>query len=218
MKKVIIVGASGMVGSIVLRECLRSDAVVSVVSIVRRPSGKKHLKLKEIVHQDFGNFETVVDGFKNIDLAFFCIGVYAGTVSKDRFKLITVDFAVTFGNTLKQYSPDSVICFLSGQGADPSEKSRVAFARFKGMAENHLQSLNFKRLHLFRPSYIYPVEPRKEPNLMYRVSRFIYPLLKRVIPSYTITSEALAQAMVYAGLRGNKLEVLENEDIKEVVT
>lgn len=128
-KNALIVGSSGMVGSIVLREALASDSLASVTSLVRRASGISHSKLSEIIHEDFTSLDSVSDHFKKIDIAFFCIGEYTGAVPDDEFRKITVDLAVEFGDVLKANSPHARLCFLSGQGADRIEKSRVSFAR-----------------------------------------------------------------------------------------
>ena len=154
--------------------------------------------------------------FENVDAAYFCIGAYTGKVPDDKFKVITVDFAKSFGDAIKQSSPQAILCFLSGQGADLKEKSRMSFARYKGMAENYLMSLDLGGLHIFRPGYIYPVEKRKEPNLAYRIYRSLYPVLNKIFPSAAITSEQLAKSMFKAGLEGTGKTILENEEIKKV--
>ena len=216
-KHVIIAGASGMVGSIILKHALSSDDVASVASLVRKSSGKQHPKLKEVIHKDFSDLNAVIAEFQNKDIAFFCIGVYTGTLPDNEFKEITVDQATVFGNALKDNSPNARLCFLSGQGADQKEKSKMAFARYKGMAENYLISLGLGDLLIFRPAYIYPVEKRTEPNMMYRISRKIYPLMKYLMPGSVITSEQLGEAMICAGMNGGKL-ILENKDIKALIT
>lgn len=216
MKKIIIAGASGMMGGIILREALNSPEVEKVISIVRKPSGQKHAKLEEIIHSDFNDYSKINHHFQNQDTAYFCIGVYTGAVPDDKFKMITVDFAKSFGDAVKQNSPQAILCFLSGQGADLKEKSRMSFARYKGMAENYLMSLKLGGLHIFRPGYIYPVEKREEPNLAYRIYRKLYPVLNKLMPSSAITSEQLAKSMFRAGLNGTEKIILENEDIKKV--
>lgn len=216
MKKIIITGASGMVGGIIVREALNSSEIEKVTSIVRKPSGQKHAKLEEVVHGDFNDYTKKNSHFKDQDAAYFCIGVYTGAVEDDKFKMITVDFAKSFGDAIKQNSPQAILCFLSGQGADLKEKSRMSFARYKGMAENYLMSLNLGGLHIFRPAYIYPVEKREEPNLAYRTYRKLYPVLKNIMPSSVITSEQLAKSIFRAGLNGAEKTILENEDIKKV--
>lgn len=216
MQTVIIAGASGMVGNIIQRECLDSEMVSEVTSIVRRASGMKHPKLKEIVHQDFLDFSEIREHFAKKDVAYFCIGAYTGTVPDDKFKIITVDMAQSFANTVMEGNADITFCLLSGAGADPKEKSRVAFARYKGMAENYLIAKQFKNLNIFRPGYIYPVEKRAEPNLMYRVSRRLYPLLKNLMPGSAITSEELGKAMFKSGIEGANHGILENTEIKKL--
>lgn len=114
MKEIIITGASGMVGGIVLRECLDSPEIGKVVSLVRRASGISHAKLAEIMVDDFCDYSTHEEHFKGIDIAYFCIGVYTGAVPRDEFRKITVDYTKAFADTLKKNSPQASFCFLSG--------------------------------------------------------------------------------------------------------
>lgn len=214
MKNILIVGASGMVGSIVLRECLSSSEVTTITSLVRRPSGLNHPKLTEVMHSDFSDLNAVKDHFQGKDVAHFCIGVYTGAVPDAQFREITVDHAIAFGDALNAGSPKATLCFLSGAGADQSETSRMAFARYKGMAENHLLQRHFGGLHIFRPAYIYPVEKREEPSFSYRLTRKLYPLLKTLFPGSVITSEQLGQAIFKAGISSAEKTILENKEIK----
>mgnify|MGYP000299551936 FL=1 len=150
-------------------------------------------------------------------MAIFCLGAYTGAVPDDIFRQITLDYSLAFARALHRASPQAAFCFLSGQGADQTERSRMAFARYKGAAEKALLETGFPRLHIFRPGYIYPVTPRKEPNLVYTITRFLYHLLRRLYPNIGISSEDLAAAMVHAGLYGtgeNENPVLENKDIR----
>jgi uncharacterized protein YbjT (DUF2867 family) len=219
MKNAIITGATGMVGGIVLQHCLWSDEIQKITSLVRRPSGVIHAKLYEIVCNDFLHYEGLEEDFSDQDIAYFCLGAYTGAVPDDEFRRITVDYTLAFARALQKASPQAAFCFLSGQGADQTEQSRMAFARYKGAAEKALLEIGFPRVHIFRPGYIYPVTPRKEPNLMYTITRFLYPLLCRLYPNIGISSEDLARAMVLAGLCGtgeNENPVLENKDIRSL--
>lgn len=207
-----------MVGGIVLRECLASKEIAKVTSITRRASGVAHDKLQEIIHSDFTDFSAIKQHFQSQDIAYFCIGVYTGQVPNDVFKRITVDFTKVFATTLKEHSPQATFCFLSGEGADPKEKSRVAFARFKGMAENFLIQQDFEQLYIFRPAYIYPVEKREEPNWSYRLMRHLYPLVKNLYSKGVITSEQLGSAMFKAGREGADEVILNNVAIKLTVS
>ena len=205
-----------MIGGIILQHCLESSAIGSVTSMVRRPSGMGHTKLREVICDDFVSYDGLDAFFLSQDIAYFCLGVYSGQVPDDQFKKITVDFTRGFADMLKKRSPEAVFCFLSASGADPGENSRVPFARYKGMAENYLIAKGFKSLYLFRPGYIYPVVSRREPNLMYRMLRQLYPLIKLLGKTFSIQSTELGKAMFIAGISGADKMVLENIDIREI--
>lgn len=210
--KVIITGGTGMVGSILLEKCLQTREITEIISLVRKPTTLSHPKLTETVIHDFVDYKDHVALFKNVAAGFFCIGTYTGQVPNDVFKKITVDYAVAFAKALQKNSPNANLCMLSGAGADRTEKSRTAFAKFKGMAENQISALGL-HFYSFRPGYIYPVQKRKEPNLMYRISRRLYPLIKLFGNNTSITSVELAHAMLHVGLNGADQEILENRDI-----
>jgi len=214
--KVIIAGATGMVGSEVLKQCLKSDKVSEVVSLVRKASHLDIPKLTELVLSDFTDYSKYADAFKNLSAAYFCIGVYTGQVSDEEFKRITVDYAVKFAEALKQYSPDVKFCMLSGAGADKSGKRRTAFARYKGMAENQIENMGIE-FYSFRPGYIYPVEKRKEPNVMYSITRLLYPVIKLLGKNASIKSTELGAAIFSVGLQGAEKGILENRDILALV-
>ncbi len=216
MKKVMITGATGMIGGIVLRECLNSADISHVTTIVRKATGMQHPKLKELVHSDFMDYYAVRDHFSNVDVAYFCIGVYTGQFPDAEFRKITVDYTKVFADALKDGSPGATFCFLSGDGADQKEKSRFSFARYKGMAENYLQAKQFGQFYTFRPGYIYPVEKRTEPNFSYRAMRRLYPIIRAISPNAVITSEEVGQGMFRAGMTGAPKSILENADIKKI--
>ncbi len=213
MKKVLITGATGMIGSLVLDNCLKSQEVSQVISFSRKSSGMEHPKLEEIILGDFTDYSEYTATFKDVDIVFFCIGVYTGQVPEDQFKVITVDYAVSLAEVLKAQSPKATYCLLSGQGADRTEKSRVSFAKYKGMAENRIAEMGLGGFYSFRPGYIYPVTPRAEPNMMYSVSRKLYPILKLFGKNTSIKSTELASVMFNVGLAGAEKEVLENRDM-----
>lgn len=218
-KRIILLGATGMVGGCALRICLENPDVAMVTSVSRRSTGIKDDRLREVLPDDFTDYSTMSDALQNQDAALYCLGVYTGAVPDDLFRRITVDYTLAFAQSLHRASPQAAFCFLSGQGADQTEHSRVAFARYKGMAENGLLAVGFPRVHIFRPGYIYPVTPREEPNLVYRISRTLYPVIRRIYPNIGIPSEDLARAMVHAGLYGpdrNGNAILQNQDIRSM--
>jgi uncharacterized protein YbjT (DUF2867 family) len=154
------------------------------------------------------------------DAAIFCLGTYTGAVSDAVLRKTTVDYTIEFARVLRASSPDASFSFLSGNGADPSGRSRIPFARYKGEAENGLIAAGFSHVYIFRPAYIYPVEPRKEPNFSYRLLRAIYPAFRVLFPNQVIRADDLARAMVDVALRRTDERggfVFENRDIREMV-
>jgi uncharacterized protein YbjT (DUF2867 family) len=219
-KRIVIVGASGMVGGYALRCALENPAVGNVMSIGRKKIGISHTKLTEVLHANFADCSALADTLSGQDAAVFCLGVYTGSVPDAEFHRITVDYAVEFARVLRRSSPKAAFAFLSGSGADPTGQSHIAFARYKGEAENILSATGFPRLYIFRPAYIYPVEPRKEPNFSYRLLRAVYPVFRRLFPNQVIRADDLARAMVDVALHGNEEQnksVLENRDIRALV-
>jgi len=218
-KRLVLVGATGMVGGYALRYELENAAVGSVTAIVRRKLSISHPKLQEVLHRDFADCSSLSRVLSDQDAAVFCLGAYTGAVSDTELRRITVDYTIEFARVLRGRSPNAAFSFLSGRGADPTGKSRVAFARYKGEAENALFAAGFPRIYLFRPAYIYPVEPRKEPNLSYRLLRVIYPAFQLPFPNLVIRADDLACAMVDVSIQGTEREVrvLENRDIRAMV-
>lgn len=217
-KNIVLTGGTGMVGGLALRLCLEHPAVSSVTAIGRRATGVAHPKLREVIHADFSDCSPLAEALAGCDLALFCIGVYTGALPDEEFRKITVDHTAEFARALYEQSPGAAFCFLSGQGADPGGKSRMSFARYKGMAEKALLSAGFCRVHIFRPGYIYPITPRREPNASYSLMRALYPLIRRIHPNIGLSSDELARAMVETGLDGGRAggkSILENRYIKE---
>ena len=215
-KRILITGASGMIGSAILKQALLSQEISEVISFVRKKSNYQDKKLKEIIIHDFSDYSDYQSQFKNIDIAYFCIGVYTGQVADAQFRKITVDYSVAFAKQLKANSTNARLCFLSGAGADCTEKSKTSFARYKGMAENGIAKTGLE-YYSFRPGYIYPTIRRKEPNFMYKTMRFLYPVLKKLGDACSITSADLSKALFLIGLQGYQTTTLENQDIVNFV-
>ncbi len=216
-QRLVIVGATGMVGGYALRYALDDAAVGRVTSIGRRKLGLSHPKLTEVLHPDFADCSALAQWLSGQDAAIFCLGAYTGAVPDAELRSITVDYPIEFARVLHGSSPDAAFSFLSGSGADPTGRSRMAFARYKGEAETTLLATGFPRVYIFRPAYIYPVEPRKEPTFTYRLLRAIYPVFRVLFPNQVIPADDLARAMVDVAVQktgdpGGR--ILENRDIR----
>lgn len=200
---VAVVGATGMVGGCALELALEHPRVARVTSIGRRASGRAHAKLREVVHLDLGDCAPLASELREVDAALYCLGVYTRKQSDAEFRRITVDFPADFARALAAVNPRAALCFLGAEGADPSGASRFAYRRHKGAAESALLASGLARVHLFRPGYIYPVVPRAEPHLGYRLLRAVYPLARLVKPDVGVPSSVLARAMLEVGLDGS---------------
>ena len=219
-KRLVIVGGSGMVGGYALRYALNHPSVGSVTAIGRKNVGISHAKLREVLHRDFADCSALAEALSGQDAAVFCLGAYTGAVPDAEFRTITVDYTVEFARVLRGSSPGASFSFLSGKGADPTGRSRMAFARYKGEAENALLAAGFPHVYIFRPAYIYPVEPRKEPNISYRLLRAIYPAFRVLFPNQVIRADDLARAMVdvlVSGTGEQRSLTFENHEIRTMV-
>ena len=156
LQRVVIVGATGMVGGYALRYALDHSAVGTVTAVGRKRLGISHPKLQEVLHQDFADCSALTNALSDKDAAVFCLGAYTGAVSNAELRRITVDYTIEFVRVLRDGSPEASFSFLSGSGADPTGRSRIPFARYKGEAENALLAAGFLHVYIFRPAYIYP--------------------------------------------------------------
>jgi uncharacterized protein YbjT (DUF2867 family) len=218
--RLVIVGATGMVGGYALRYALEHPAVSHVTIVGRRKVGISHPKLNEILHRDFTDCSALAEALSGQDAAVFCLGTYTGAVTDAELRTITVDYTIEFARVLHGSSPEAAFAFLSGSGADPTGRSRLAYARYKGEAEKALLAAGFPHVYLFRPAYIYPVEPRQEPNFSYRLLRAIYPVFRTLFPNQVIRADDLARAMVDVAVRGTgerRGPIFENRDIRAMV-
>lgn len=212
-KNILIAGSSGMVGNELLQICLESKEINKIYLLSRKPSQHHHSKIHQIIIDDFLNYSSLVSIKEQIDVVFFCIGVYTGTVEKKIFEKITVEYPVALAKAVIANWPSSKFILLSGAGADRLEKSSVLFAKYKGMAENQLYDIFKSNFHSARPGYIYPVTKRKEPNFMYRLFRLVYPIIKCLGKKLSITSVQLAKAMFVMGVRDQHQTAFENDEM-----
>lgn len=212
-KNILIAGSSGMVGSELLQICLESKEIKKIYLLSRKSSQNKNPKVQEIVINDFLNYSALSSITEQIDVVFFCIGVYTGAEEKRIFQQITIDYPVALAREVIAHWPSSKFILLSGAGADRSEKSSVLFAKCKGIAENQLYQIFKSNFHTARPGYIYPVTKRKEPNFMYRLFRIVYPIIKCLGKKLSITSVELAKAMFVMGVREQHQTAFENDEM-----
>ena len=218
--KVIVFGASGMVGQGVLRECLRDPGVEHVLCVVRAASGQTDPKLEELVHADFYDFGSVEGRLGGYDACFFCLGVSAAGMAEEQYRRVTYDLTLAAARTLARASPGMTFIYVSGAGTDSSERGRSMWARVKGQTENALRQLPFRAIYLFRPGFIQPLHGIRSKTRLYRVIYTVagplFPLLDRVAPRTVTTTERVGRAMLCVARQGAPQAVLENADINRL--
>jgi uncharacterized protein YbjT (DUF2867 family) len=220
--KVLVFGASGMIGQGVLRECLDSEKVASILVVGRSPCGVEDIKLEEILHSDFEDYGPIEDRLVGFDTCFFCLGVSSAGMSEEDYRRITLDFTVRAAETLSRTNPEMVFCYISGAGTDSSEKGRSMWARVKGMTENRLLEIPFKAVYLFRPGYIQPMKGVRSKTRLYQVTYTIlaplYPVWKALFPNIVTNTEKVGLAMIRVAAEGFSKQVLETRDINAVAS
>ena len=199
-----------MVGGEALRLCVDNPEIASVVSVGRRPSGIEHARLKEIQHANFKDYSALRSHIEKADFVLWCIGVYTGSVSEDKFFEITCGYLEPLVQAIEEVNPTLTFCLFSASGADPSEQSRMVFARAKGRAERMLQASKIKDHYIFRPGYIYPNSGNGPASFMYRISPFFY----RLFPGIGIDAIDLARVMIEAGINGLPERLYENSHMR----
>ena len=215
--KVILFGATGMVGQCVLTECLKSSIIKEILVVGRKSCGIESEKIKEIIHNDFMDYSEIESQFQGYDACFYCLGVSSVGMSKDQYYDITVNYTAAIAEVLGNLTPAISFGFISGAGTDETEKSRTNWARVKGKAENLLRQYPFKSLSLHRPAYI---KALKGIKVSYATAKYfdwlIYPLVKTLWPKYVITSEEMGQAMINSMFQKEKVRILENNEMKRL--
>lgn len=214
--KVLIFGASGMVGSGVLRQCLRDDSITEVLTVGRTPSGQQHAKLRELAHADMWNYADIEAQLTGYDACFFCLGVSAGGMPPEEYERLTYGIALAAGSTLARLNPAMRFLYISGSGTDSTERGTSRWARVKGKTENHLLALPFKAV-MFRPGAIVPmhgeVSKTRAYRLFYTLFKPLLPLMRRLLPSVVTTTEELARAMISVARLGGTASIVEARDI-----
>jgi uncharacterized protein YbjT (DUF2867 family) len=209
--KVIITGATGMVGEGVLFECLQNENVSEVLIINRRHYEYSHQKLKELIVPDFFQLNNFADDIKGYDACFFCAGVSSIGMKEDKYTHITYDTTLSFAKAVLAQNANMVFAYVSGSQTDSSEKGKMMWARVKGKTENDLMKLPFKGEYNFRPGIMLPFEGQKNWKSAYR---FIAKAIKLFVPKKILTLHEVGRAMINAVLIGYPKSILEIDDIK----
>jgi uncharacterized protein YbjT (DUF2867 family) len=210
--KVILTGATGMVGEGVLLECLENPAVEQVLSVSRRASGRTHAKLRELLVPDFRDLAAVEGELTGFDACFYCAGISSLGLSEADYTVITYDTPLAFASTLARLNPGMTFVHVTGSHTDGTEQGKVMWARVKGRAENALLRLPFKAVYHFRPSLMKPTPGQERVKGGYTLLRVVYPVLNLFFPGMPLRD--VGRAMINAARVGAPKSVLEVPDIR----
>jgi uncharacterized protein YbjT (DUF2867 family) len=215
--KVILFGATGMVGQGVLRECLIDPDVQQILSIVRAPTIHQHAKLRELTHTDFFDYSAIESQLTGYDACFFSLGVSSAGMDETKYKHLTYDLTLTAATGLARLNPQMTFLYVSGAGTDSTERGRTMWARIKGKTENDILRLPFRAAYMFRPGVIQPLHGIRSKTRLYQtfytVLNPVLPLLKSAFPNLVTTTEQLGRAMLKVAKNGYPRPILESRDI-----
>jgi nucleoside-diphosphate-sugar epimerase len=238
--KVVLFGATGMVGRGVLRECLLDPDVEAVLAVGRSTTGVQHPKLRELLRADMSDLSVwssrpssmptsstspPTQGFgaelAGYDVCFFCLGVSSAGMSEKEYRRVTYELTLAVARTLLEHNPRMTFFYVSGTGTDSTERGRSMWARVKGRTENELLGLSFKAAYMFRPGFIIPMHGVKSRTRLYRIFYALLapllPLCRAVFPRYVTTTEQVGRAMLDVAKHGAPRRVLETPDINAAV-
>ena len=218
--RVVIFGATGMIGQGVLRECLESPVVDSVTVVGRTKTGAKHDKITERVHDDLFDLNDLHSVLTGLDACFFCLGVSAIGLSEEEYTRITYDLTVSVAGALLELNPAIAFCYVSGAGTNSSASGRVMWARVKGKTENHLLEMPFRASYMFRPGYIQPLRGIKSKTRVYRLLYALlsplYPVFRWIFPGSVTDTQRVGRAMIRAVVNREEKRILEAKDINRL--
>jgi uncharacterized protein YbjT (DUF2867 family) len=218
--KIILFGATGMVGQGALRECLLDPAVEEVLAVGRSPTGQTHAKLREIIHADFFDWSAQASQLTGYDACLFCLGVSSVGMKEDAYRHLTYDLTLSVAAMLVRLNPDMTFIYVTGQGTDSSEQGSSMWARVKGKTENDLRKLPFKGAYMFRPGVIQPLHGIRSKTALYQaiytIAAPLFGLLKAIAPNSVTTTERIGRAMIAVACNGYPSSILETVDINRV--
>ncbi|NEU10465.1 NAD-dependent epimerase/dehydratase family protein [Flavihumibacter sp. R14] len=214
--RVIITGATGMVGEGVMHECLLHPDVESVLVINRKPGGVNHPKLTEIIHSNFFDLSLIEDRIEGYNACFFCLGVSSIGVKPETYYELTYTLTMHVAQTLSRLNPAMTFCYVSGAGTDSTERERQTWARVKGKTENDLMELPFRQVYNFRPGFMRPTEGLKNAKSFYRYITWLYPIGRALYPNGFCTLKELGLAMITVTKKGFRKSTVEGRDIIEL--
>lgn len=216
--KIIVTGGTGMVGSEVIRQAIADPVITEIIVLVRKAPDILDPKITTVIHNNFLDYSAVASIFDGCQACIWCLGISQTQVSKQQYEVITYEYTIAAAKAMLAANPNMRFVFVSGEGADTTEKSKTIFARVKGKTENALRQLPFSHLVIARPGGIRPIHKNKNAPFLYKLLTPLFPLMELMTPSKMINSVQLAKALLYTAKSKTDKTVLENMDLKQIAS
>lgn len=219
--RVVLLGATGMVGQGVLRACLAATDVSEIIVLGRSAvTGIDDPRLHSVIVADLAGFQASAAQFGNVDACFFCVGVSSFGMAEEEYRKVTHDLTLHVVAQLQRHSPRMSLVYVSGSGADSSEQSRTMWARVRGQTENALLRSGLRQVAIFRPAMIVPeagIRSRtRSYRLLYAVLRPLLAPLQRLFPGSVLSTGIIGQAMLNAVRHGIPQPILAPAQINQL--
>lgn len=214
--RILVTGATGLAGAEILRQAITDNEISEVIALVRNEPAVKHPKIKTIIHKDFLNYDGLEELIISCNSVLWCLGISQTQVNKEKYYEITYDYTVKAAEAFYKFNPGLRFTFLSGNGADRTGKSRVLFAKIKGITENALLARGYSQLYIVRPDAINPIHKNPKAPFLYKLAYPFFPLVEKFTPSKIISADVLARAMLKIAKYGNEKDTFENMELREM--
>jgi uncharacterized protein YbjT (DUF2867 family) len=214
--KIIITGATGLIGAEVVRQAITDADITEIVLLVRSQPEITATKIKTVIHTDFINYSNLKEHFADANALIWCLGISQTQVSKKQYEIITYDYVVACAKYCLQVNPAIRFVFVSGDGADRTEKSSTLFKRLKGKAENALLQCGLQKVIIARPDAVNPKHKNPKAPFAYKLIYPLFPLIEKLAPHKIIWSDVLARALLQLAKKESEKNTLENVELREL--
>ena len=214
--RVIITGATGMVGEGVMHECILDNRVTEILLISRKEYPTENVKVKQLIVKELSDIKKHPKEISDYDACYFCMGVSSVGMKEDKYTQLTYDLTLDFAKTLVEHNKNMTFTYVSGVGTDSSEKGKSMWARVKGKTENDLIALPFKTVFVFRPGGIKPTKGLKNTYTSYKVLAPLVSFLNWALPKYMCTLADIGKAMINITEKGYHRPQIEVKDIRKL--
>ncbi|MBI5856678.1 MAG: NAD(P)H-binding protein [Sphingobacteriales bacterium] len=212
--KIIVTGATGLIGSEVIRQAIADNNIHEIIALVRSKPEIEQAKINVVLHNDFMDYAGLESYFRNANAVIWCLGISQTQVSRKKYEEITFDYTKACIDFCKQTDSSIRFVFVSGDGADRAEKSKTIFKRLKGKAENYLLQSGLHNSFIARPDAVRPRHKNKRVPFLYKLVYPLFPLIEKFAPHKIIWSDVLAVALLKLAKNGYEKDTLENAELR----